>query len=229
MIVSKTKIRMSAFVAGLVSSTALATAAYSADTYGPFPVTLKGYSGSKTNSVAYTGQIARHVLHESLKKLAGKGDGGANAAALQAEMMAYFGGSDKNKAIIAPADKGDFNIKQETVNEISSGKNLSGKSYKGAVTAWPGQMTGAEVLESMITHAAQTEGGFDPSTGYNYPQLISKFAMGAVFYNQAVDNYLDEKLAADNKPNSKPYKDGAYYTGKEHSWDEAFGYWCGST
>lgn len=225
MIVSKTKIRMSAFVAGLVSSTALATAAYSADTYGPFPVTLKGYSGSKTNSVAYTGQIARHVLHESLKKLAGKGDGGANAAALQAEMMAYFGGSDKNKAIIAPADKGDFNIKQETVNEISSGKNLSGKSYKGAVTAWPGQMTGAEVLESMIAHAAQTEGGFDPSTGYNYPQLISKFAMGAVFYNQAVDNYLDEKLAADNKPNSKPYKDGAYYTGKEHSWDEAFGYW----
>ena len=23
----------------------------------------------------------------------------------------------------------------------------------------------------------------------------------------------------------RPYKDGAYYTGKEHSWDEAFGYW----
>jgi hypothetical protein len=49
--------------------------------------------------------------------------------------------------------------------------------------------------------------------------------MGAVFYNQAVDNYLDEKLGADNKPNNKPYKDGAYYTGKEHVWDEAFGYW----
>jgi hypothetical protein len=49
--------------------------------------------------------------------------------------------------------------------------------------------------------------------------------MGAVFYNQAVDNYLDEKLAADNKPNNKPYKDGKHYTGKEHVWDEAFGYW----
>ena len=32
-------------------------------------------------------------------------------------------------------------------------------------------------------------------------------------------------MNADNKPNDKPYKDGAYYTGKEHSWDEAFGYW----
>ena len=223
--ISKSKVRVIALATGILSSSALATAAFSENTYGPFPVTVKGYSGSKTNSVSYTGQIARHVLHDSLKKLAGKGDGGGNAAALQAEMMSYFGGSDKNKAIIAPVDKGDFNIKQETVNEISSGKNLSGKSYKGAVTAWPGQMTGGEVLASMIAHAAKTNGGFDPSTGYNYPQLISKFAMGAVFYNQAVDNYLDEKLAADNKPNSKPYKDGAHYTGKEHVWDEAFGYW----
>jgi hypothetical protein len=49
--------------------------------------------------------------------------------------------------------------------------------------------------------------------------------MGAVSYHQAVDNFLDEKMEAGNKPNSKPYKDGAYYTGKEHSWDEAFGYW----
>ena len=225
MTMSKTKVRFIALATGILSSSALATAAFSENTYGPSPVTLKGYSGSKTNSVSYTGQIARHVLHDSLKKLAGQGDGGGNAAALQAEMMAYFGGSDKNKAIIAPADKGDFNIKQETVNEISSGKNLSGKTYKGAVTAWPGQMTGVEVLTSMIEKAAQTEGGFDPSTGYNYPQLISKFAMGAVFYNQAVDNYLDEKLGADNKPNGKPYKEGAHYTGKQHSWDEAFGYW----
>jgi hypothetical protein len=194
-------------------------------TYGPFPVTLQDYTGSKKNSVSYTGQIARHALHDSLKKLAGKGDGGENAANLEAEMMAYYAGSNKNKAIIAPADKGDFNIKQETVNEISSGKNLSGKTYKGVITAWPGQMTGPEVLTSMIKHAAKTKGGFDPSTGFNYPQLISKFAMGAVFYNQAVDNYLDEKLRADNKPNGKPYKDGAHYTGKEHVWDEAFGYW----
>jgi hypothetical protein len=48
--------------------------------------------------------------------------------------------------------------------------------------------------------------------------------MGAVFYNQAVDNYLDEKLAADVNPNSKAYKEGKPYTGKEHVWDEAFGY-----
>ena len=54
----------------------------------------------------------------------------------------------------------------------------------------------------MIDKASSTDGGFDPLTGYNYPQLISKFMMGAVFYSQAVDNYLDEKLEADNKPNN---------------------------
>ena len=43
-------------------------------------------------------------------------------------------------------------------------------------------------------------------------------------YNQAVDNYLDEKLSAKKKPNDKPYKKGKHYTGKEHSWDEGFGY-----
>ncbi|MDG2404137.1 MAG: DUF4856 domain-containing protein [Paracoccaceae bacterium] len=222
---SKTGVGVAGAFVALLSPLALANAAYSGTTYGPFPVTVKNYSGSSTNSVSYTGQIARHVLHDSLKKLASKGDGGGNAASLEAEMMAYFGGSDKNKAIVASADTGDFNIKQETLNEISKGKNLLGKSYKGVVNGWPGQMTGAEVLESMIKHAALTKGGFDPSTGFNYPQLISKFAMGAVFYNQAVDNYLDEKLGADTKPNNKPYKDGKHYTGKEHVWDEAFGYW----
>jgi hypothetical protein len=48
--------------------------------------------------------------------------------------------------------------------------------------------------------------------------------MGAVQYSQAVDNYLDEKMTADVKPNDAPYKEGKHYTGKEHSWDEGFGY-----
>ena len=149
--------------------------------YSKFPITLKGYTGDKTNSVSYSGQIARHVLHDSLKKLAGKGDGGSNAAEIEAQMMKYFKGSKEDLDIIAPKTKGDFKIKQTKLNQISKGKNLSGKTYKGVINGWPGQMTGPEVIEFMIKKAAQTKGGFDPATGYNYPQLISKFAMGAVF------------------------------------------------
>lgn len=183
--------------------------------YADFPVTLGQYSGKATHSVSYKGQMARHALHDSLKKLVSKGD--------KAKMMAYYEGKGKDRAIIAPATKGEFKVKQTTIGELSD-KNLKGKTYKGMVPGWVGNMTGPEVVEFMIDKAAQTEGGYDPVNGYDYTQLISKFLMGAVFYNQAVDNYLDEKLDAGNKPNNTAYKDGKPYTGKEHVWDEAFGY-----
>lgn len=191
--------------------------------YAGFPVTLAGYSGDATHSVGYTGQIARHLLHNAIKSLAAKGDG-SNAAELKAQMMAYYSGKDAGRAILSPTSKEGFAVKQTEVDEISKGKELAGKTYKGTIAGWPGNMTGPEVIEFMIDKAAQSEGGFDPLTGYDYQQLISKFMMGAVFYHQAVDNYLDEKLDAGNKPNDKPYKDGVAYTGKEHVWDEAFGY-----
>ena len=193
------------------------------DMYGNFPVTEKSYSGQKKDSTSYTGQVARHVLHNSLKKLAGKGNGNPNPE-LKATMMSYYSSKDAGRKIIDPTSKGEFKVKQTMVDEISKGKNLKGKTYKGLVNGFPGQMSGSEVFEFLIDKASSSNKGFDPVTGYNYPQLISKFMMGAVFYSQAVDNYLDEKMGADNKPNNKPYKKGAHYTGKEHSWDEAFGY-----
>jgi hypothetical protein len=79
-------------------------------------------------------------------------------------------------------------------------------------------------MKDMIARAAKSNKGFDAENGYDYAQLISKFTMGAVQYSQAVDNYLDEKMTADVKPNDAPYKEGKHYTGKEHSWDEGFGY-----
>lgn len=188
-----------------------------AEIYADFPITVKNYTGTKTHSEAYTGQIARHTLHNSAKKLVSKG------ASLE-QIKAYFSGKDEGRKIIDPVSKDGFPMLQTHVDKISKGKNLSGKAYKGLISGMPGSLTGAGLLELMLEKAAATEKGFDPLTGYDYTQLFSKFAMGAVFYNQAVDNYLDEKLAADVNPNSKAYKEGKPYTGKEHVWDEAFGY-----
>lgn len=213
--------KLKLIVSGILAATAMQSVA--AQNYADFPVTVKGYEGDAKHSVAYTGQAARQVLHTSLKKLAKQGNGQANPE-LKAKMLAYFDGKDAGRAILSPADKGDFDILETEVDQLSKKKNLAGKTYKGAVTGWPGNMTGPEVLRFMIDKASSANKGFDPLTGYDYTQLISKFAMGAVFYNQAVDNYLDEKLEADNKPNNKPYKKGKHYTGKEHAWDEGFGY-----
>ena len=219
MIMKKLKVTTAIVAVALSGTMALS------DGYGPFPVTLKGYSGDKTNTVSYSGQIARHVLEQSLKKLAGKGNGGGNAADLETQMLSYFNGSDDDLPIIAPKSKDGFKIKQTSLHQISKGKNISGKFYDGAMPAWPGNMSGKDVAYNMIAMAAKSNKGFDADTGYDWAQLISKYTMGAMAYNQAVDNYLDEKLSAEKKPNNKPYKDGAHYTGKEHSWDEAFGYW----
>ncbi|MEM6311404.1 MAG: DUF4856 domain-containing protein [Pseudomonadota bacterium] len=203
----------------------LVTSAVSAETYGPYPITEKSYSGDKTNSVAYTGQVARNIMIDSLKSLAGKANGGGNAQDLKASMMLYFArGNKEDLAIVSHKGKDVFPIKQTMVNEISSSSNLVGKTYGGLVPGWPGSKTGAEVIEHMIHHAAMSDGGVSPELGYNWGQLIQKFLIGAVSYNQIVDNYLDEKMTADNKPNNKPYSEGAAYTGKEHSWDEGFGY-----
>ena len=184
------------------------------EVYGPYPITLKGYDGDKTNSVKYTGQMARQVLHDSLKALVKTGD--------LDKMMSYYNGED-GLEIIAPKSADGFPVKQTMVSEIGSG-NLSGKMYKGYIPGW-GNLTGPEAIEHMMLKASEVEGGFDSSTGFDYTQLISKFAMGAVFYNQAVNSYLGSKMEIGQKPNNAPYKEGAYYTGKEHSWDEAFGYW----
>lgn len=191
--------------------------------YSGFPVTVKGYQGKKTTSVSYGGQIARHALHDSLKKLVGKGNGKPNPA-LKAQMMSYFSGKDAGRKIVAPATKGKFAVKQSDVDSLSKGKNLAGKTYKAAVAGMPNGMTGPELVAFWIDKASSANKGFDAANGYDYGQLISKFIMGAVSYNQAVDGYLDEYLAPDKKPNDKPYKKGAAYTGKEHAWDEAFGY-----
>ena len=54
--------------------------------------------------------------------------------------------------------------------------------------AWPGNMSGKEVAYNMISMAAKANKGFDAETGYDWAQLISKYTMGAMAYNQAVDN-----------------------------------------
>ena len=197
------------------------------EVYGSNPVTVKGYKGSKTNSTAYTGQMARQLLHNSLKKISSTGNPNDFTGGAGKKMLNYFEGKDKAKsmAILDPKNSSKFPVKQRMIGEISTGSNLSGKTDKRKQLSWPNNMTGVDVIRFMIKKAGKTKGGVDTRNGMHYPQLISKYAMGAVLYHQACDNYLDEKMTASVKPNDKPYKKGAAYTGKEHSWDEAFGYW----
>ena len=128
-------------VAGIVF-VAVTSPAMAGDVYGPYPITLKGYNGDKTNSVSYSGQIGRQLLHNSLKKAIGSG------ASLDVT-MSYFNGADGELVLLDPKSSDSFKVDITDINTVSK-TNLSGKAYKGSLPGWPGNMTGKEALESMI-------------------------------------------------------------------------------
>ena len=66
----KTNLLMSTVAS--IALVSVASPAMAGDVYGPYPITLKGYSGDKTNSVSYSGQVGRQLLHNSLKKAIGE-------------------------------------------------------------------------------------------------------------------------------------------------------------
>ena len=107
---------VAATVAGLLTGGALS--ANAGEVYGPYPVTLKGWWGTETNTVSYTGQMARHVLHDSLKSLSGKGNGSPNPA-LKKRMLSYYANKDAGRAIVAPKSRKAFKIKQTAVDQFS--------------------------------------------------------------------------------------------------------------
>ena len=45
------------------------------------------------------------------------------------------------------------------------------------------------------------------------------------YFESSFAGMADGNSSSMDIENSNPYKDGAYYTGKEHVWDEGFGYW----
>ena len=111
----RTAVKLSA---ATVSIALLSSVAF-AESYGPYPITEKSYTGDKTNSVAYTGQVARNIMIDSMKTLAGQADGGANAAELKATMMLYFGRANgEDLAIVSHKGSVSFPIQQSMVIEI---------------------------------------------------------------------------------------------------------------
>ena len=143
-------------ILALPSSGALADAALYAD----FPVTLQGYDGEKDQFPLLLGSSGPARAARFAEMLAG-GGGAENQAERKATMMAYYQDTDEGRAILAPRTKGPFVIDQSLVDQISKGKNLAGKTFKGTVTGMPNNMTGEELVAFWIDKAAAAERGVD--------------------------------------------------------------------
>ncbi len=76
----------------------------------------------------------------------------------------------------------------------------------------------AGVLTSGTSKYLFTENGVEPL------QFIEKGLMGAVFLNQALNNYFSPAVIDVENTTAVDASAGKHYTAMEHSWDEAFGY-----
>lgn len=215
-------------------------------TYTGFPITLQGATHLSGHSVAYTGQMSRHVLRESAKAAT---KGSSYTAGLLTEYIKNPLNVVDDRVITAPSSITDFTFTELIYNELGTGRNLYGKLYdtdsntyadpipgvldanKNFTLGMPNAMTARDVIDFWIAKFEALNGAdgttivhHDLVHGYDYNQLFPKYLMGAVFYNQSIDKYLGEYLEAAFKPNDVAYATGKHYTGKEHSWDEGFGY-----
>ncbi len=228
--------------------------------YTGFPITLKGATHESNTSVAYTGQMARHVMREGVKSFMSSPNQptGVAAAARLTQLIHNTDGVLDDEVIIAPTTKGVFIIKETINNEFGTGRKLidkmasdkqladpmAGTPAASAATldiimGVPGGKTAQETIDLWIANfgkstqanldnaAVNPRPYTDMTTGLDYRQLILKYKLTGLFFSQAVDKYLDEYITtAGIKDNVLPYNDkpGTWYSGKEHSWDEGFGY-----
>ncbi len=105
---------------------------------------------------------------------------------------------------------------------FSSTKQLESKTATAdAVTTIKSWFADFEASDSLVE---RSNGSFIiiNEKGHEHVQLVEKGLMGAVFFNQAVDNYLDiDNLLADD---NETLVEGKTYTEREHHFDEGFGY-----
>ena len=142
-------------------------------------------------NVKYSGQTARLLLLQNLSATIAEA---TTRTVTEAELLAIY----ENTAGLH--------------TDISTGKKLSDKCESAAntqVRAWFAQI-------ETLSGAAM---GYTTADSIDLKQMIEKTLMGAVFFSQAANNYL--QLVSNDDNSTVTEGEG---TTMEHHWDEAFGY-----
>lgn len=222
------------------------------------PTTYEFTDDNGESTVSYSGQIARHALISSLKSyiggMSGKiADGSyfpTSQEQIVSDMLFYYDCPDDLCGDISVGDSGTV---QQILSDISTGKNLVGKTagndsvtdhkdwlggdFSGWANAESPEALVRSWIETIATQAfAQVNGtfAFDPDgnviesvyltpEGHDLNQLVQKFLLGAIPFSQGADDYLDDDTEGKGLLASHEIGDEKY-TSLEHAWDEGFGY-----
>ena len=199
----------------LVLALSIAVSSCKKDKDEPVPTIVpKGYTVPTTynfTNVNYGGQTTRLLMLDSISNYMSKGNSGIvlEATILQ-NMYSNTGNPFNNLAL------------------DSSGKQLKNKTYSLDQTYFTYLFDSLAASSQSTSTAANGVAGIDGGrlfdrNGIEIGQVIKKQLMGAVFYYQAIENYLANLNLDDN---TTVNSDG---TVMEHHADEAFGYFGAPT
>lgn len=204
------------------------------------------------SSVSYTGQTARQMLISAMKaEIGGLTEDIGMEDTVRARLNFYMTGDGVDDTPHNFKVKGgEPVIPGPTYGDVSTGKNLGSKTagqdkaehvLGGEFFGWEALDAGSmpidlanHYIERLVTEA--TDGNapqidtvdgqvsldvvYVDEHGRDYQQLAQKFLGGAVAFSQGTTDYLKTKWGDYLTP-----VDGKDYTGAEHKFDEAFGYY----
>ena len=219
------------------------------------PIALTyNYMGSADDgsSVSYTGQTARQMLISAMKAEIGNLEEQIGMEdAVRARLNFYMTGDgvDDTPHGFTVAG-GEPVIPGPTYGDVSTGKNLGSKTagqdkaehvLGGEFFGWGELGEGSmpidlanHFIERLVVEATDgnapliptvdgqvsLDGVYVDAHGRDYQQLMQKFLGGAVAFSQGTTDYLQTKWG-----DYLTLVDGKDYTGAEHKFDEAFGYY----
>lgn len=204
------------------------------------------------SSVSYSGQTARQMLISAMKaEIGGLTEDVGMADVVRARLEFYMTGEgvDDTPHGFTVAG-GEPVIPGPTYGDVSTGKNLGSKTagqdkaehvlggeFFGwdalGATAMPIDLAG-HFIDRLVAEATDGDTPLIPTVagdvsldvvyidahGLDYQQLMQKFLGGAVAFSQGTADYLSTDWHQYLTP-----IDGTDYTGAEHKFDEAFGYY----
>ncbi|MEX1191307.1 MAG: DUF4856 domain-containing protein [Brumimicrobium sp.] len=180
----------------------------------PTTYTFKDDDGNST--VYYQGQVDRLDQLSEMVTLMKSGTSGTVSAQNLKDMFSNVGDNGNGNFSFSSTKQLKnkcFTVDQSLFEDWMD--SLAQSSSSNGMTASNGQ---AGTLSSGSSTYLFDENGIE------YVQLIEKGLMGAVFMNQALNEYFgDSKMDVDNTAAEDPSND-KYYTAMEHHFDEAFGY-----
>ena len=223
------------------------------DNAQPIALTYNYMGGTEDgSSVSYSGQTARQMLISAMKaEIGGLEEKVGEEETVRALLSFYMTGEgvdDTNHGFMVAG--GEPVIPGPTYGDVSTGKNLRDKTagqdkaehvLGGEFFGWAELPDGSMpidlvnhyinelVMEATDGNAPQipTVGGMVPldkvyidAHGRDYQQLVQKFLGGAVAFSQGTADYLSTKWG-----DYLTTVEGKDYTGAEHKFDEAFGYY----